>query len=128
MATIADTTRASLAEGKTNEQVLADVKAAHPTANTSAACVSYYRSKMKKAGTATAKPESMAHLDLVRYVKQYALDNYENGWDTVVECYSDEDIAKIIGKATTERGAMAKMRAHYLPYKSYADDIAATAF
>lgn len=60
MATIADTIRASLAEGKTNEQVLADVKAAHPTANTSAACVSYYRSKMKKAGTATAKPEPKA--------------------------------------------------------------------
>lgn len=60
MATIADTIRASLAEGKTNEQVLADVKAAHPTANTSAACVSYYRSKMKKAGTATAKPEPRA--------------------------------------------------------------------
>lgn len=57
MATIADTIRASLAEGKTNEQVLADVKAAHPTANTSAACVSYYRSKMKKAGTATTKPK-----------------------------------------------------------------------
>lgn len=54
MATIADTIRASLAEGKTNEQVLADVKAARPTANTSAACVSYYRSKMKKAATATA--------------------------------------------------------------------------
>ena len=60
MATIADTIRASLAEGKTNEQVLADVKAAHPTANTSAACVSYYRSKMKKAGTAPAKPEPKA--------------------------------------------------------------------
>lgn len=54
MATIADTIRASLAEGKTNKQVLTDVKAAHPTANTSAACVSYYRSKMKKAGTAAA--------------------------------------------------------------------------
>lgn len=49
MVTIADTIRASLAEGKTNEQVLADVKTAHPNANTSAACVSYYRSKMKKA-------------------------------------------------------------------------------
>lgn len=61
MATIADTIRASLAECKTNKQVLTGVKASHPTANTSAACVSYYRSKMKKAGTvtatATAKPK-----------------------------------------------------------------------
>ncbi len=32
MTTIANTIRASLAQGKTNEQVLADVKAAHPTA------------------------------------------------------------------------------------------------
>ena len=60
MTTIADTIRAALAEGKTNEQVLADVKAAHPSANTSAACVSYYRSKMKKAGSTTAKPEPRA--------------------------------------------------------------------
>lgn len=66
--------------------------------------------------------------ELVQHVKAHALRNYERGWDTVVECYSDEDIAKVIGNATTERGAMAKMRAHYLPYKSYADDIAATAF
>ena len=57
MTTIANTIRASLAQGKTNEQVLADVKAAHPTANTSAACVSYYRSKMKKAGAAPAEPK-----------------------------------------------------------------------
>lgn len=56
MATIADTIRAALADGKTNEQVLAAVKAAHPTSSTTPACVSYYRSKMKKAGSATLKP------------------------------------------------------------------------
>lgn len=72
--------------------------------------------------------ETKTTAELVKHVKAHALRNYERGWDTVVECYSDEDIAKVIGSATTERGAMAKMRAHYLPYKSYADDIAATAF
>ncbi|UYA98795.1 hypothetical protein P9A53_gp51 [Xanthomonas phage vB_Xar_IVIA-DoCa6] len=50
MATIADTIRAGLADGKTNDEILAMVKQAHPTANTSPACVSYYRSKAKKAG------------------------------------------------------------------------------
>ena len=55
MGTIADTIRAALSAGKTNEEVLAEVKAAHPGSNTSPACVSYYRSKMKKAGTAVPK-------------------------------------------------------------------------
>lgn len=50
MATIADTIRAGLAEGKTNDEILATVKQIHPNANTSPACVSYYRSKAKKAG------------------------------------------------------------------------------
>lgn len=58
MATIADTIRAALSQGLNNEQVLKAVKAAHPDSNTSAACVSYYRSKMKKAGAATAKPQA----------------------------------------------------------------------
>lgn len=51
MSTIADTIRSAISAGKTNEEVLAAVKAAHPDSNTSPACVSYYRSKMKKAGT-----------------------------------------------------------------------------
>ena len=53
MATIADTIRAGLAAGKTNDEILADVKKNHPNANTSPACVSYYRSKAKKAGNLT---------------------------------------------------------------------------
>ncbi len=57
MTTIADTIRSALAEGMNNEQVLAAVKAEHPASNTTAACVSYYRSKMKKAGSATKTPE-----------------------------------------------------------------------
>lgn len=50
MGTIADTIRSAISAGKTNEEVLAAVKAAHPGSNTSPACVSYYRSKMKKTG------------------------------------------------------------------------------
>lgn len=72
--------------------------------------------------------ETKTTAELVQHVKAHALRNYEKGWDVIVECYSDADITKIIGNATTERGAMAKMRAHYRPYKSYAEDIKATAF
>ncbi len=50
MRTIADIIRAGIAAGKNTNEILADVKAEHPGANTSAACVAYYRSKAKKAG------------------------------------------------------------------------------
>jgi hypothetical protein len=55
MTTIADTIRKGIAAGQDNAQVLAAVKAAHPDANTSPACVSYYRSKMKLQGGAFPK-------------------------------------------------------------------------
>jgi len=28
----------------------------------------------------------------VQQIKQHALDNYNNGWDYIVECYTDEEI------------------------------------
>lgn len=60
MGTIADTIRSALAAGKTNEEVLAAVKAAHPSSNTTSACVSYYRSKAKKEGGTPAPRQSKA--------------------------------------------------------------------
>jgi len=57
--TIADTIRAGLAAGKTNDQILADVRKAHPGSNTTAACVSYYRSKAKKAPAASHKEKAV---------------------------------------------------------------------
>jgi hypothetical protein len=46
---------------------------------------------------------------LVAAVKAHANANYEKGWDVVVECYTDEELAKEIGKATTEAGAIRKV-------------------
>jgi len=47
---------------------------------------------------------------LVDAVKAHALKHYEKGgWDYIVETMDDEDIAEEIGKATTERGAIAKV-------------------
>ena len=38
---------------------------------------------------------------LVAFVRSHALANYEvDGWDYVVECYSDADIADVIGDDT----------------------------
>lgn len=48
--TISNTIRTALSQGLNTEQVLEVVKANHPNSNTSAACVAYYRSKMKKEG------------------------------------------------------------------------------
>ncbi|MNJ07169.1 hypothetical protein D3C81_441970 [compost metagenome] len=67
MATIAATIRTALSQGLDNAQVLEIVKANHLDSNTSAACVSYYRSKMKKAGAqvAAAKGETKAAANVI---------------------------------------------------------------
>jgi hypothetical protein len=47
--------------------------------------------------------------ELVAYVKQYAMDHYEDGgWDVVVECFTDAEIEERIGKARTPKGAIRK--------------------
>lgn len=46
---------------------------------------------------------------LVQAVRDHALEHYEDGgWDVIIECYSDEEIAEEIGKARTPKGAIAK--------------------
>lgn len=52
---IADIIRAGIADGKDNTAILADVKAAHPDANTNAACVNWYRNKDKKSADKVVK-------------------------------------------------------------------------
>lgn len=48
---------------------------------------------------------------LVADVKEHALRYYNNGrgWDYVIETMSDEEIAKLIGKATSKFGARNKV-------------------
>jgi len=47
--------------------------------------------------------------ELVDAVKAHALAHYEDGgWDVVVECFDDAEIAEVIGKATTVSGALRK--------------------
>ena len=46
--------------------------------------------------------------DLVAAVRAHAVDNYESdGWDFVVECWTDADIAERIEGITTPEAAIA---------------------
>lgn len=48
--------------------------------------------------------------DLIAAVKRHARENYNRGgWDIVVECYDDADLAALIGGAKTEREAIDKV-------------------
>jgi hypothetical protein len=46
---------------------------------------------------------------LIAAVRAHAAENYDaGGWDVIVECYDDEQIAEVIGRARTLKGALAK--------------------
>ena len=67
--------------------------------------------------------------DLVFAVKMYARKHYEkDGWDIVVECYDDKELATIIGKARTVQGAIAKVKAHVGPQANYRAEIRSEIF
>lgn len=48
--------------------------------------------------------------EFIQAVKDYAQTHYnDGGWDVVIECWSDEDIAKCIEGARTPKGAIRKV-------------------
>lgn len=49
---------------------------------------------------------------MIQAVRQHAMRNYENGWDTLVECYSDGDVLEAIGDAKTIEQAIANAAAY----------------
>ena len=52
---------------------------------------------------------SATQQDLVTAVRAHANGNYEkDGWDFLVECYSDDEIVDLIGGARTVNGAIKK--------------------
>ena len=66
---------------------------------------------------------------MVEAVRKFALAHYEeDGWDTVIECWSHDEIAEVIKRCTTEAGAIKKMKAEIAPFAAYRADIEATAF
>ncbi len=92
MATIADTIRKALTEGKSNEQVLVDVKAAHPESQTTAACVSYYRSKMKKASPLVAAAKVDKKIESKKVVE------VTNSLDQAIAAYSVIKVKSFMGR------------------------------
>jgi len=46
---------------------------------------------------------------LLDQVKQYCTENYNEGFDVFVECYSDAELLEEIGAATTLSGAIKKL-------------------
>lgn len=46
-------------------------------------------------------------------IRQYATEHYEqDGWDYVVECYSDSELVGLFGDATTKDQAQAALLEH----------------
>ena len=58
---------------------------------------------------APAKPEIPAPEVMIKAVRDYALEYYNEGWDIVIESWEDEDIAKTIVGAKSEKGAIRKV-------------------
>ena len=65
---------------------------------------------------------------LVAAVKQYANDNYEEGWDVVVETMTDVEIAEEIAGAKTPEEAIKKMAVIVDLYNEKRQEIQSTAF
>lgn len=61
-------------------------------------------------------------------VNAFAQENYENGWDLVIEAMSKAEIQEVIKGAKTRWGAIDKMSRHLAPQISYRREIEATAF
>lgn len=71
----------------------------------------------------------MTKNELVKAVKAHAVDNYETGgWDYLVECYSDAEVAELIGRATTVKGAIKKVAEVMGIKDDYRKDIQGTAW
>lgn len=73
----------------------------------------------------------MTTKDLIKAVKRHAISNYNtDGWDVVVECYTDEELGAIItiGNCSTEEQAIAAVLADVKPYADFRDEIRAERF
>lgn len=69
--------------------------------------------------------------EMVAAVKAYAESHYnEGGWDTIVECYDDRELASEImqGKCQTNEEAIAYVGRGCKVYDDYRKDIQAEAF
>jgi hypothetical protein len=55
----------------------------------------------------------MTEKELIQEVKRHAIKNYNNGgWDYIVECFDDEDIAEIIKGKRSVKAAISAVKRH----------------
>ena len=66
--------------------------------------------------------------NLIKAVRDHALANWgKDGWDFLVECWDDEDIADAIGNAKTPKAAIAACKRKVKWLDEYRSEIRATA-
>ena len=68
----------------------------------------------------------MTTTDLIAAVQTHAMAHYDaDGWHYVVECYSNDELAKLIlaAGADTVEQAIAAVHADIAPYHDYCEDI-----
>ena len=64
--------------------------------------------------------------ELIEAVKKHAVDNYNKGWDVVVECYTDEEIQEEIEGAETPEQAIKMMGRDVEIYDSHRKEVEST--
>jgi len=65
---------------------------------------------------------------LIQAVRDYATANYnKNGWDYMVECWEDADIAEAIGGAKSAKAAIAKVKKELAPLAERREEVRAEA-
>jgi len=72
----------------------------------------------------------MAHFPkdkLLEIVKAHAVANYDKGWDILVETMSDDEVLKLIGRSTTDYGAIRLVWKKLRPVVSHRKEVQSTA-
>lgn len=71
----------------------------------------------------------MNEQDFIYFVKQYAMDNYNEGWDEVVEAWDDGDILEYYSDADGNvKKALKEIKETLKLRREYAEEIRSTAF
>ena len=66
---------------------------------------------------------------LIAKIREHALRNYnQDGWDYLVECYSDNDIILLVAECESYEQAIAKLAKLLKIKDDYRSDIQSTAF
>lgn len=60
---------------------------------------------------------------LIKAVREHAVANYTQGWDCVVEAWSDQEILRAVGESFTEKGAISKIGKEVAMYNRYVAEV-----